>query len=188
MIDNPDNLPVIDLRDGPPWSEETTALLERIAGGDETVNCLVIRDNTPTPIRTFSGTHDFDPTVLADTDAPEQGNADEILWDIWHGICPRCTGPLPAMPEYPAGSRITHCRTIPICGRCGTDEAYEQHDATMGLGYGLSSAGCWPVERTRIDERRERYMSQATLAVIDVNSITSPRNTAGRAQYGKAIE
>jgi hypothetical protein len=54
-------------------------------------------------VRTFSGTHDWHPSVLNDTDAAEQGNADEIIENIEHGVCPRCEGPLPTMPEYPAG-------------------------------------------------------------------------------------
>jgi hypothetical protein len=34
--------------------------------------------------------HDFDPTVLIDTDADEAGNADDIVWSIEAGRCPRC--------------------------------------------------------------------------------------------------
>jgi hypothetical protein len=101
-------------------------------------------------IRTFSGTHEFDPTVLVDTDADEQGTADEIVWNIERGICPRCEGPLPTMPEYPAGSRITKCRTIPICGPCGTDECFEQLDRARRIGWGLSAAGEWPIDTDKI--------------------------------------
>lgn len=43
-------------------------------------------------IRTFSSTHDFHPIVLADTDAYQEGNADEIIKDIDNGRCPRCRG------------------------------------------------------------------------------------------------
>ena len=51
----------------------------------------------------FSGMHGFDPTALIDTDADEQGTADDIIWGIEHGLCPRCEGPLPTM--FPAGCR-----------------------------------------------------------------------------------
>jgi hypothetical protein len=145
-------------------------------------------------IRTFSGTHDWHPSVLIDTDADEQGNADDIIWNIEHGRCPRCEGPLPTMPEYPAGSRITKCRSIPICGRCGGDEVYEQADGRLGIGWGLSSAGEWPLSIEDIEERRDRYQSQMTLAILTgdghlisedgVGQVINPCNTGGWAQYG----
>jgi hypothetical protein len=141
-------------------------------------------------IRTFSGTHDWDPTVLNDTDADEYGgDADDIIWNIEHGLCPRCERPLPTMPEFPAGSRITKCRTIPICGRCGSDEVYEALDAVKGLGYGgISAASCWPLPVEEIDERRERYMREGRLATVHVDRTTNPRNTGGWNQYGEATE
>ena len=40
------------------------------------------------------------------------------------GKCPRCNGPLVRSErEYPAGSRLTDCRCIPVCGPCGFREA-----------------------------------------------------------------
>ncbi|HSS25684.1 MAG TPA: hypothetical protein VLL82_15090 [Mycobacterium sp.] len=144
-------------------------------------------------IRTFSGTHDFHPSVLVDTDAYEEGNADDIIWNIDNGRCPRCEGPLPTMPEFPAGSRITECRSIPVCRRCGEDEVFESMDAACGIGWGLSSAGCWPVPIGEIEARRDRYMERAQPAIIvDGHLITengaapviNPRNTGGWAQYG----
>jgi hypothetical protein len=146
-------------------------------------------------IRTFSGTHAFDPTVLVDTDA-DDCDADNIVWNIEHGRCPRCEGPLPTMPEFPAGSRITQCRTIPICGRCGSDECFEQVDGASGVGWGLSAASEWPVDVEVIDERRERYMAQMKPAILTtgghlitddgVGQIVNPCNTGGWAQYGGA--
>jgi hypothetical protein len=144
-------------------------------------------------IQTFSGTHPFHPTVLADTDADEL-DADDIVWDIEHGRCPRCERPLPTMPEYPAGSRITQCRSIPICGPCGSDESFEQLDGASGIGWGLSSASEWPLDVEAIDERRERYMKQMTPAILTgdghlitddgVAQVINPCNTGGWAQYG----
>ncbi len=150
-------------------------------------------------IRTFSGTHDWDRTVLADTDADIEGNADDIIWNIEHGRCPRCEGPLPTMPEFPAGSRITQCRSIPICGRCGTDEGYESMDAMEGIGWGTSPASYWPIPVEKIEERRTRIMSQMKPAILDVASgtvisedgvgqVINPRNTGGWAQYGAVEE
>jgi len=147
-------------------------------------------------IRTFSGTHDWHSVVLIDTDADEQGTADDIIQDIEAGRCPRCWGPLPTMPEYPAGSRITACRSIPICGRCGSDEVFEQLDGAAGLGWGLSSAGCWPLLIDDIEERRARYMQQMKPAILTTDGqmitdegvapVVIPFNTGGWAQYGFA--
>jgi hypothetical protein len=36
-------------------------------------------DDEKPPIRTFSGTHDFHPTVLADTDAHDAGTAARVI-------------------------------------------------------------------------------------------------------------
>jgi hypothetical protein len=138
-------------------------------------------------IRTFSGTHAFHPTVLAGTDAHEADTADEIIDNIDAGRCPRCEGPLPTPPEFPAGSRITLCRSIPICGRCGGDEAYEQ------LEDDLSDAGCWPLPAAEIEDRRNRHESGAEAAILSGDTlltadgaapIVNPRNTGGWAQFG----
>lgn len=112
--------------------------------------------------------------------------------------CPRCERPLPQPPEWPAGSRITACRSIPICGRCGSDEVYEQLDGAQGYGWGLSSAGCWPIPVDEIDERRARYQQQAKPAILTADGhlvtkdgstpVTNPCNTGGWAQYGTAEE
>jgi len=154
-------------------------------------------------IRTFSGTHAWDPSVLVDTDANanEQGNADDIVWDIEHGLCPRCEGPLPTMPGFPAGSRITACRSIPICGRCGLDEVFELLDSSRRYGathpdlVSRSPAGAWPIPVEDIEERRARHLQQMTPAILDLANGTSitkdgvaplinPCNTGGWAQYG----
>jgi hypothetical protein len=148
------------------------------------------------PPHTFSGVHDFDPTVLADTDADEYGNADDILDNIENGRCPRCEGPLPAMPELPAGSWVTECRSIPICRRCGVDEGLEAMDAMIGSGLGISGASCWPLRIEEIEERSARLYRQMTLTsmilTLDGHLVTedgstpviNPRNTGGWAQYG----
>ena len=149
-------------------------------------------------VRTFSGTHDWHPSVLVDTDADVEGNADQIVEDIESGRCPRCWGPLPTMPEFPAGSRITRCRTIPICGPCGSDEGFEAMDAMTGAGFGgISGASCWPISVEEIEERRARYEKQMRLAILtgDGHLITedgaapviNPCNTGGWAQYGGTV-
>jgi hypothetical protein len=152
-------------------------------------------------IGTFSGTHDWDPSVLVDTDAddPNYDNADDIIWDIEHGRCPRCECPLPTGREFPAGSRITKCRSIPICDRCGEDESFEVMDAMTGNGFGgISAASCWPLPVEEIDERRVRHQQQMTLAILTrdghlINEdgaapVINPCNTGGWAQYGAVEE
>ncbi len=142
-------------------------------------------------IQSFSGVHPWHPILLLDTDAHDEGNADDIIWNIGRGRCPRCEGPLPQMPEYPAGSRITKCRSIPICGPCGSDEVYEQ------LGDGLSSAGAWPLPLSEIKARLAKYEGAARAALASGDllitsegalPLTVPRNTGGWAQYGFADE
>jgi hypothetical protein len=45
----------------------------------------------------------------------------EIVRRIDSGRCPRCERPLSG---YPAGSRATRCRCIPVCSACGEQEAF----------------------------------------------------------------
>jgi hypothetical protein len=140
----------------------------------------------------FSGTHDWHPTVLLDTDA-EEWAATNIIWNIDCGQCPRCKRPLPHLPEYPAGSRITQYRSIPICGPCRSDEVYEP----MTLGY-LSGPNEWPVDTEDINERRAGFEEglRSAMLVFDesrggqlltekgVSRVVNPRDTGGWAEYG----
>jgi hypothetical protein len=123
-------------------------------------------------IRTFSGTRDWHPSVLADTDAAGALNAEMIIDDIKNGRCPRCWGSLPTPPEFPAGSRITTCRSIPICGRCGSDEVHEALD-----GLSISTAASWPLPVEEIEARRKRHPQELAIAI--------PSDTGGwLLQYG----
>jgi RNase P subunit RPR2 len=150
-------------------------------------------------IRTLSGKHAFDPSVLVDTDADEHDTADQIIENIENGLCPRCESPLPTL--FPAGSRITKCRSIPICDRCGADEAFEVEDTKAGIGWGgISGASCWPVPIKEIEERSARHYRQMTLMPMTLTSdglvvtedgsapLIIPRNTGGWLQYGTAEE
>ncbi len=72
-------------------------------------------------------------------------------------------------------------------------------DAARGIGgWGLSSAGEWPVHIEDIDERHSRYMAQMKPAVLTGDGhlvtedgstpIVNPRNTGGWAQHGVSHE
>ena len=134
--------------------------------------------------------------MLNNTDAYEEGNADEIIDNIESGAAHVVSGRYRSRPNGRRGSRITACRSIPICGRCGSDEVYEQLDGAQGYGWGLSSAGCWPIPVDEINKRRARYQQQAKPAILTADGhlvtkdgstpVTNPCNTGGWAQYGTA--
>jgi hypothetical protein len=85
-------------------------------------------------MHTFSGAHPFRPSCLKselERDAvyyemTDEQVMDDLAWlvsEIERGWCPRCEGRLPdGKPEFPAGSQISRCRCIPVCGDCGRHE------------------------------------------------------------------
>lgn len=98
-------------------------------------------------MQAFSGTHQFRPQCLRaeiDRDLDEHGDVDRgflihalvgVLHDIDHGTCPRCEGPLATLGgDGPVGSRVTSCRCIPICARCGEHETLA---ASVGGSYSV---------------------------------------------------
>lgn len=144
-------------------------------------------------MRSFSGVHEFGPDILLDTDAdPDQ--ADEIVWNVEHGFCPRCEGKLPKPPEYPAGSRITRCRSIPICGRCGGDEALEgEYEGA------ISAASCWPLRSENITAREEQaardsevvtgiLLDDSIITTSGVSPIRLREHPGGWAEFGSPQE
>ncbi len=108
------------------------------------------------------------------------------------GTCPRCHGPLPdGAPELPAGSRLTRCRCIPICGPCGTDEG----DMQILGQTATSPAWKWPVSKGWMTRRRKAaaakgrvsegmIVGDSLLTDDGVSQFTNPRNSGGWAQYG----
>jgi hypothetical protein len=92
----------------------------------------------------------------------ERRGIDEIVGRVQPGRCPRCEGPLPDPGEAPAGSRVTRCRSIPICERCGVDELYEQ----LEPGRRLSNPSTWPVPIEDIEERQRRLESPASMRPV----------------------
>ena len=134
-------------------------------------------------IRSFSGTHYWDPVVLNDTDA-DAVTASRIVANIERGRCPRCEEPLPQPPDIPAGSRITRCRSIPICSRCGSEEADEWVRAFRGMGKGMLAASEWPVQPGKMEQREQRFGVEAARIPLQLGAVNDPHNTGGWAQYG----
>ena len=143
-------------------------------------------------MRTFSGTGEFDPEVFEQTAASAEGNAAYLAGLIVIGQCPRCEGPLPTAPEFPAGSRITRCRTIPICARCGADEAYEAE-----FDGGVSDADVWPLSVDEIEMRIAAVEAASTLVTgplvdghlltdVGVFTVANRPNTGGWEELGDA--
>jgi len=139
-------------------------------------------------IRTFSGTHDWHSSVLSDTDADRAG-PDRIVAAIESGRCPRCEGLLPQ--QFPAGSRLTRCRSIPVCSACGSDEA----DQCVRRDLALSPASSWPLNREDIDRRRRQRDAGSAHATLGAEGrilteggvipVAPARyDTGGWAQYG----
>jgi hypothetical protein len=125
-------------------------------------------------INSFSGAHPFRPqciiTELEDADPDEflpefaaispVDRAHAMTVGMDHGFCPRCLGPLPEEPIKPAGSRITSCRCVPVCGQCGEDEVL------LAMGGTAPSITLWPVRRTLMLERLGVWRQAATAGVI----------------------
>lgn len=118
----------------------------------------------------YSGAHPFRPQcalrsiaeAFPDIEGAGQSFAADVTAKIDSGICPRCSGPLPTGNIFPAGSRLTRCRCIPICDRCGSDEVYELVSRTGRL----SGVWQWPVGKSAITRRRNKFKAQCTPASI----------------------
>lgn len=119
-----------------------------------------------TKIRSFSGAHTFDLQcfvaaigVVKKRDGQEDrdwplAKATTLAELIRDGTCPRCTGPLDL--EFCAGSRTTTCRCVPICPRCGSDEAFQG-----GLSAGLAPVWLWPLRGSSITRRANLVAAKA---------------------------
>jgi hypothetical protein len=117
--------------------------------------------------------------------AGAQDRASEVTLDVDAGRCPRCWDPLPTGNILPAGSRVTGCRCIPVCGRCGEDEAFS-----------LQPVLDWPIDADEIVARREHRTllpgflvpsPDGTAAVVDDTGVTEVKPgppTGGWSQYG----
>lgn len=131
-------------------------------------------------IQSFSGTHPYrveclEQRIRADAD-DDYLSVEEQVYEldlrISEGLCPRCGGEMPESQPAPwggatagAGSRVTSCRCIPVCGMCGSDEAT----------YPVSPAWWEPgiIDwREEIAERQRHWMEAAEEVTLDVSSGT----------------
>lgn len=127
--------------------------------------------------QSLSGTHPYEPQcvtrsiveewMLDGIDASERADeiAAEITERIHREVCPRCRGPLYGFEaDMGAGSRVTPCRCVVICGRCGADEFNQAI-----LRTGLSQFWRWPVRKSDITKRANRaakLMGPATAGIV----------------------
>ena len=90
-------------------------------------------------------------------------HATRVTAELNAGRCPRCSGPI--SPDRNAGSRITTCRCIPICPRCGEDEAFP-----LGLARRIWE---WPTSKSAITRRlnKAREGAEITTAIVTGNTM-----------------
>ena len=136
---------------------------------------------TDAPFNARFAAHPFRPTCLRtelERHLDQHGEVDHdvvvhtlagLLHDIDHGTCPRCQGPSrTSSGDIPAGSRVTSCRCIPICGDC---EARETKEASIGVLYSVFD---WYQDRAvREDVERDLAELEASQRsfVIDLTSL-----------------
>lgn len=117
-------------------------------------------------VQSFSGAHPFRPQCLLDAIDPEEADAEwsrtavdhaaELIADIESDRCPRCGRE--GLQARPAGSRITRCRCVPICGPCGG------HEASVAL----VTAGSWPIfDPSTVDEDLQAADANGSVGILD---------------------
>lgn len=113
----------------------------------------------------FSGAHPFRPqclTDLLDADYLEDEyettpteHLARLVTAIDAGRCPRCGRTL-AANQMPAGSRVTRCRCVPVCGPCGEHEVPH-----------LIDPNDWPaVDPSEVDDDRAELIASADAGII----------------------
>ncbi|QDQ98111.1 hypothetical protein [Tomitella fengzijianii] len=149
------------------------------------------------PIRSFSGCYAWSPRILDQiADLPEE-LAEQIADNIENNYCPRCDRPFDPEPLQPAGSRVTDCRSIPICSRCGSDEATEVMQGLGSADPGCSHPADWPLNVGDIDARHQWLLENTRIATLDVSAggmhlvdedgvttVQATPSTGGWAEYG----
>jgi hypothetical protein len=148
-------------------------------------------------MNSFSGAHPFRPQCIIDRlaglDEDEiEDQAARVTSEIDSGRCPRCGGPLPQPPIFPAGSEVTACRCIPICGMCGDHETMMDVEFAMAKAAGedfpeiTDGLEDWPI--AGVIEDMERRITQpppnVEIAKVPVDRIVLPPPTSGWSKFG----
>lgn len=146
----------------------------------------------------YSGTHPYRPQCAIESITRDDWGFDatsvatdwvvSVTQQVDQGVCARCGEDFPGGDVLPAGSRLTACRCIPVCGPCGEDEANQQI-----LGREVSPVWKWPVRKSDRTKRRNKVMEHAEPAILSGDTILTehgatkvdltPRS-GGWAQYG----
>lgn len=161
-------------------------------------------------IRSFSGAHPIRPQCVIAVvrsglfstgekpDDLDEDSLSDVVVNIVHAVdahrCPRCNEPLTESKSgsgfwMNAGSRVTRCRCIPICSRCGEHEALEGRFAKSKLGI-----RDWPTspDEARADlyrwwkgaTRNTGVLTEGHLLTGDGISVLQSQNTGGWREYG----
>jgi hypothetical protein len=159
----------------------------------------------------FSGAHPFNPAHLVEawldsSDAEADGNRDDYRFEavedvaqlvelIDHGRCPRCARPMEM--EFPAGSRVTNCRCIPVCWECGNCEPYTfiALDMVKGKEDGVLCALLVPVcswpdfknteqQALALAEIELRTTRGVPFTEVAIGALEIPQHPGGWAEFG----
>jgi hypothetical protein len=148
-------------------------------------------------MNSFSGAHPFRPQCAVDRllGLDEDEIEEQVLRitnEIDNGRCPRCGGPLPKPPIFPAGSEVTECRCIPICGMCGDHETMMDVEAVMGMAAGedgneiTDGLEDWPIVGVieDMDRRITKPPSNVKSAEVPFDRFVLGPPTSGWAKFG----
>ena len=78
--------------------------------------------------------------------------------------------------EFPAGSRVTSCRCIPICAEC---EARETHEASIGAVYSVFDWYHDRAVRDEVEQDLAELDAEQRSFVIDLNSFDDREHPVG---------
>jgi hypothetical protein len=149
------------------------------------------------PIRSFSGTHLFRPAHLRDAMRPAVPDKAERVERTARLVelvdahqCPRCGRPFETL-RFPAGSRVTPCRCIPVCHHCGQLEGLPALIKEMGLAIDVPDVFApwrWPLPIEVIDVQEAilaELRSHMRLVQVQLEDLRAEPSSGGWAEFGE---